>query len=75
MDQKADVVVIGGGIAGMVCALELLDLGKKVILVDRDSKEKFGGLARWSFGGMFFVNTPQQRRSGVRDSVDLAGLI
>jgi hypothetical protein len=72
MENKADVVIVGGGIAGMVCALELLDLGKKVILVDRDTEERFGGLARWSFGGMFFVNTPQQRRAGIKDSVDLA---
>jgi len=69
---QADVVVAGGGIAGIIAALELLDAGRSVILLDRDVEDEFGGLANWSFGGMFFVDTPEQRRSGVRDSVDLA---
>ncbi len=69
---EADVVVIGGGLAGMVAALELLDAGKSVVLLDRASRDRFGGLARWSFGGIFFVDSPEQRKSGIKDSVDLA---
>jgi len=72
MKQRCDVAIVGGGLAGMVAAAELLDAGRKVILLDRDREENFGGLARESFGGMFFVDSPQQRRSGIRDSVDLA---
>ncbi|HXH18174.1 MAG TPA: FAD-binding dehydrogenase [Chitinophagales bacterium] len=69
---KTDVVIAGGGIAGIVTAYELLNYGKKVLIVDRDTKENFGGLAKESFGGMFFVDTPYQRRNGIKDSVDLA---
>lgn len=69
---EAEIVVIGGGLAGMVAALELLDAGKSVVLLDRASRDRFGGLARSSFGGIFFVDSPEQRKSGIKDSVDLA---
>ena len=69
---KAEVVVIGGGLAGMVTALELLDAGKSVVLLDAATRERFGGLALWSFGGMFFVDSPEQRKNGIKDSVELA---
>ncbi len=69
---QCDVVIIGGGLAGMVAASELLDAGRKVVIVDRDLEENFGGLAKESFGGMFFVDTPEQRRGGIRDSAELA---
>ena len=69
---NSDVLIIGGGIAGITTALELLDSGKSVLLLERDQPESFGGLARESFGGMFFVDTPEQRRGGMRDSLDLA---
>ncbi|HKV38109.1 MAG TPA: FAD-dependent oxidoreductase, partial [Blastocatellia bacterium] len=71
-DYKADVVVIGGGLAGIAAAIELLDLGKSVLLFDRASEERLGGLARTSFGGIFVVGSPEQKRAGVKDSVDLA---
>jgi hypothetical protein len=69
---QAQCLVIGGGIAGIVTALELLDGGHSVVLVDRDSRERFGGLARWAFGGMAFVGTPEQGRMKVADSPELA---
>lgn len=69
---RSDVLIVGGGIAGITAALELLDSGKSVVLLDRDEAEVFGGLARESFGGMFFVDTPEQRRLGMRDSTELA---
>ena len=69
---EAEVVVIGGGLAGMVTALELLDNGKRVLMLDAATRERFGGLALWSFGGMFFVDSPEQRKGGIKDSVDLA---
>jgi len=69
---EADAIVVGGGIAGIVTALELLNHGQKVCLIERDTEENFGGLAIWSFGGMFFVDTPEQRRAGMKDSVDIA---
>jgi predicted oxidoreductase len=68
----ADVVVVGAGVAGIAAVIELLDHGKRVILLDRDEKENIGGLARWAFGGLFFVNSKTQRKAGIRDSVDLA---
>jgi predicted oxidoreductase len=70
--RKADVVVIGAGIAGLVASLELLEFGRDVLLVDRCHPHELGGLAREAFGGTFMVDTPQQRRSGIKDSFDLA---
>ncbi len=70
--ERCEVIIIGAGIAGIVCALELLEQGRRVLLLDRDQPEKLGGLARESMGGMFAVDTPEQRRAGARDSVELA---
>ena len=69
---ECDVVLVGGGIAGIITALELLDSGKKIIVVDRDIASRFGGLAKESFGGIFFVNSPQQRKAKINDTIDLA---
>lgn len=69
---SSDVVIIGGGVAGLVAALELLDAGREVILVDRDTEEHLGGLAKESFGGIFIVGSPQQKRLGIEDSTELA---
>ena len=68
----AEVVVIGGGLSGMVTSLELLDAGKRVVMLDAASRDRFGGLALWSFGGMFFVDSPEQRKTRIKDSVELA---
>ncbi|MEA2448183.1 MAG: uncharacterized protein QOG63_115, partial [Thermoleophilaceae bacterium] len=67
-----DVVVVGAGLAGLVTTLELLDNGRSVLLLDRCRPEEVGGLAREAFGGMFMVDTPEQRRSGIEDSEELA---
>jgi predicted oxidoreductase len=64
--------VIGAGIAGLVTSLELLELGRDVLLLDRCEPHELGGLAREAFGGTFMVDTPEQRRSGVKDSFELA---
>jgi hypothetical protein len=69
---ESEVIVVGAGLAGIVTALELLDAGKRVLLLDRDTSDNIGGLATWAFGGMFFVNTNLQRRAGIRDSAELA---
>src|SRR5881392_505283 len=68
----ADVVVVGGGIAGLVATLELLEHGRDVVLIDRCRPEEVGGLAREAFGGMFMADTEEQRRSRIPDSVELA---
>ena len=70
--DRSDVLVIGGGIAGIATALDLLAGNTSVVLLDRDEDGAFGGLARESFGGMFFVDSPEQRRRGIRDSAELA---
>ena len=71
-DYQADVVIIGGGIAGITTALEVLSGGKSVLLIDRDKQQNFGGLAKESFGGMFFVDSPEQRKGGIEDSPEKA---
>ncbi|MGZ5105083.1 MAG: FAD-binding dehydrogenase [Usitatibacter sp.] len=69
---RSDVVIVGGGLAGIVAALELLSAGRRVTLLDRDREESFGGLAKESFGGLLLVGTPEQRRCGIRDTPQLA---
>ncbi|MDH2444160.1 FAD-binding dehydrogenase [Amnibacterium sp. CER49] len=70
--MDADVLVVGGGLAGLVAADELLRAGRRVTIVEQESAANLGGQAWWSFGGIFLVDTPQQRRFGIRDSFDLA---
>src|SRR6478672_5773489 len=70
--ERADVVVIGAGIAGLVATLELLEFGRDVLLLDRCHPHELGGLAREAFGGTFMVDTKEQRRSGIKDSFELA---
>jgi predicted oxidoreductase len=69
---RTDVVVVGGGLAGIVTALECLKAGRHVTLVDRDTPERLGGLALWAFGGMALVDTPLQRRMKIADSPERA---
>lgn len=69
---KSEVVIVGGGLAGMTAAFELLEQGKRVLILDRDLPERFGGLAKESFGGVMMVDTPLQRKNGIKDSADLA---
>ncbi|MBT8048393.1 MAG: FAD-binding dehydrogenase [Xanthomonadales bacterium] len=71
-EHRCRNLVIGGGIAGIVTALELLNRGQAALLLDRDSEERFGGLALWAFGGMALVGTPEQRRFRIADSPELA---
>ncbi|MGY1837148.1 FAD-binding dehydrogenase [Blastococcus sp. SYSU DS0510] len=70
--MEADVVVVGAGLAGLVATAELADAGKRVILVDQEPEASLGGQAWWSFGGLFLVDSPEQRRLRVRDSLELA---
>lgn len=72
VSHKADCIIVGGGISGIVTALELLDANIKLVLFDRDGPKNFGGLAKESFGGIFFVDSPNQRKVGIADSVELA---
>ncbi|MCV7154666.1 FAD-binding dehydrogenase [Mycolicibacterium pyrenivorans] len=68
----ADVIVVGAGLAGLVAACELVDRGRRVLIVDQENEANIGGQAYWSFGGLFFVDSPEQRRLGIRDSHELA---
>ena len=70
--MDADVIVVGAGLAGLVATAELVDAGRRVILLDQEPEQNLGGQAFWSFGGLFFVDSPEQRRMRIRDSVDLA---
>src|ERR1700761_553697 len=72
MSGDADVIVVGGGLAGLVAATEIADAGRRVIVLDQEGEQNFGGQAFWSFGGLFFVDSPEQRRMGIRDSHELA---
>ena len=69
---ESDVAIIGGGIAGVVTALQLLDAGKSVAIFEREPAERFGGSALEAFGGLFFVDSPEQRRMKIVDSPEQA---
>lgn len=70
--MDADAVVVGAGLAGLVATCELADAGRSVVLLDQESEANLGGQAWWSFGGLFLVDSPEQRRMGISDSLDLA---
>ncbi|MDP9092473.1 MAG: FAD-binding dehydrogenase, partial [Actinomycetota bacterium] len=70
--MDADVIVVGAGLAGLVATCELTDAGRRVILVDQEPSQCLGGQAFWSFGGLFFVDSPEQRRMRIKDSYELA---
>ncbi|WBU39041.1 FAD-binding dehydrogenase [Homoserinibacter sp. YIM 151385] len=72
MPDQADAIVIGAGLAGLVAAAELLDAGRRVVILEQEPEASLGGQAWWSFGGLFLVDSPEQRRMGVRDSLELA---
>ncbi|MFF3310361.1 FAD-binding dehydrogenase [Streptomyces sp. NPDC002952] len=72
MAHDADVIVIGAGLAGLAATAELVDAGRRVILLDQEPEQSIGGQAHWSFGGLFFVNSPEQRRMRIKDSHALA---
>ena len=72
MSQQADAIIVGAGLSGLVAAAELVDAGKRVIIVEQEPAASFGGQAWWAFGGLFLVDSPEQRRLGIRDSHELA---
>ncbi|MGZ9584912.1 FAD-binding dehydrogenase [Paenibacillus marinisediminis] len=67
-----DAIVVGAGLAGLVATAEIADAGKKVLLLDQEPEASLGGQAWWSFGGLFLVDSPEQRRLGIKDSKELA---
>ncbi|MEA9986595.1 FAD-binding dehydrogenase [Subtercola sp. RTI3] len=69
---STDVIIVGAGLAGLVAAAELVDAGKHVTIVEQEPAASFGGQAWWSFGGLFLIDSPEQRRLGVHDSLELA---
>src|SRR5580704_3200994 len=72
MSEEADAIIVGAGLAGLVAAAELIDAGKKIIIVDQEPEQSLGGQAFWSLGGIFLVDSPEQRRMGIHDSHALA---
>src|SRR3954466_289901 len=70
--MDADAIVVGAGLAGLVAAAELADAGRRVIILDQEPEASLGGQAFWSFGGLFFVDSPEQRRPRIHDSRELA---
>ena len=72
MALDADAIVVGAGLAGLVATAELADAGRRVVLLDQEPEASLGGQAHWSFGGLFLVDSPEQRRARVRDSRELA---
>lgn len=72
MTERADSIVVGAGLAGLVAAAELADAGKSVIIVEQEGENSVGGQAFWSLGGLFMIDTPEQRRMRIKDSPELA---
>ncbi|MGO1532022.1 MAG: FAD-dependent oxidoreductase, partial [Micrococcaceae bacterium] len=71
-DFRPDAIIVGAGLSGLVAAYELTQAGKKVLILDQENRANLGGQAHWSLGGLFFVDSPEQRRMGIKDSIDLA---
>ena len=71
-NEAYDAIVVGAGLAGLVAAHELSLAGKRVLILDQENRANLGGQAFWSLGGLFLVDSPEQRRLGVHDSLDLA---
>jgi predicted oxidoreductase len=75
VDPPADppaAIIVGAGLAGLVAAAELIDAGKRIIVLDQEPEASLGGQAWWSFGGIFLIDSPEQRRFGIKDSLELA---
>lgn len=72
MSVSVDAIIVGGGLSGLVAAAELVEAGKRVTIVEQEPEGSLGGQAWWSFGGIFLIDTPEQRRMGIRDSLELA---
>lgn len=70
--EHADLLIIGAGLSGLVAACEAVEAGLRVLILDQENEANLGGQAHWSFGGLFLVGSPEQRRLGIRDSLDLA---
>ena len=72
MAEQFDIAIVGAGLAGLVAAAEAADRGRRVVVVEQEGRQSLGGQAFWSLGGLFLVDTPEQRRLGIRDSHALA---
>jgi uncharacterized protein len=72
MAYDADIIIVGAGLAGLVAAAELVEARRNIIIVDQEPEQSLGGQAFWSLGGIFLVDSPEQRRMRIRDSYDLA---
>ncbi|MEN3149387.1 FAD-binding dehydrogenase [Neorhizobium sp. IRAMC:178] len=72
MSDRVDAIVVGAGLSGLVAATELADAGRSVLILDQEPEQNLGGQAFWSLGGLFLVDSPEQRRMGIRDSLELA---
>ena len=70
--QPPDAIVVGAGLAGLVATYELVQAGRSVLVIDQENRHNLGGQAFWSLGGLFFVDSPEQRRMGIKDSHELA---
>ncbi len=70
--HEPDAIIVGAGLSGLVAAAELVDAGKRVVIVEQEPEASLGGQAHWSFGGLFLIDSPEQRRMGVKDSLELA---
>ena len=67
-----DAIVVGAGLSGLVAATEIAAAGKRVVVIDQEPEQSLGGQAHWSLGGLFLVDSPEQRRLRIRDSIDRA---
>ena len=70
--SDTDVIITGGGLAGLAAAVELAKRGRKAVLLDQEGEQNLGGQAFWSLGGLMMIDSPEQRRMGIKDSLALA---
>src|SRR5690242_16364063 len=72
MAEQPEVIVVGAGLAGLVATHELVKAGRRVLVLDQENRNNLGGQAFWSLGGLFLVDSPEQRRLKIKDSYELA---
>lgn len=64
-----DVIVVGSGFAGLAAALEAVQAGRSVLVIDK--MPVFGGNSAINGGAVAVAGSPLQQEAGIKDSSEL----